>query len=390
MEVLEADLAQRAEAGLRRRLKVAQAAHSPWVSLDGRWLLNLASNNYLGLAGDPALIEAMTAATVSGGCGATASRLIVGNHAAYREVEDYLARFKGIGAALLFPSGYHANVGTISALAGRGDVVFSDKLAHASIIDGIVLSRADHKRFRHNDSEHLSHLLRKYRPEYRRALIVTESVFSMDGDVAPLVELVALKEKYNAWLMVDEAHGAGVFGSQGQGLVHALGLGTTVEVQMGTFSKAFGCVGGYIAGANALIDYLVNSSRSFIYSTGLPPGVVAAIGAAIRAVERAQARRKRLREHTDRFRWLLQAGGLNTGASTTQIIPAIGGEVGVTNRWAELLQEAGVAAVPIRPPTVPAGRARLRFSLTSEMAWNDLEWAAGRIIAMARAAGVIS
>jgi len=332
----------------------------------------------------------MTAATVSGGCGATASRLIVGNHAVYREVEDDLARFKGSGAALLFPSGYHANVGTISALAGRRDVVFSDKLAHASIIDGIVLSRADHKRFRHNDSEHLSYLLRKYRPEHRRALIVTESVFSMDGDVAPLVELVALKEKYNAWLMVDEAHGVGVFGSQGQGLVHALGLSTTVEVQMGTFSKAFGCVGGYIAGANALIDYLVNSSRSFIFSTGLPPGVVAAIGAAIRAVEQAQERRQRLREHADRFRRLLQAGGLNTGASTTQIIPAIGGEVGVTNRWAELLQEAEVAAVPIRPPTVPAGRARLRFSLTSEMAWHDLEWAAGRIIAMARAAGVIS
>ncbi|MBE0467357.1 MAG: 8-amino-7-oxononanoate synthase, partial [Candidatus Desulforudis sp.] len=322
LEVLKTDLNRRAEAGLRRQLKVAQAAHGPWVSLEGRRMLNLASNNYLGLAVDPVLVEAMTVATVSGGCGATASRLIVGNHTGYREVEEYLARFKGTAAALIFPSGYHANLGTISALVGRGDVVFSDKLAHASIIDGIVLSRAEHKRFRHNDVEHLRHLLQQNRPDYRRALIVTESVFSMDGDVAPLVELVALKERYGAWLMVDEAHGAGVFGPRGQGLAHALGIGEAVEVQMGTFSKAFGCVGGYVAGERTLIDYLVNSSRSFIYSTGLPPGVVAAIGAAVRAVEQAAARRERLLEYADRFRGLLQAAGLNTGASVTQIIPA--------------------------------------------------------------------
>ncbi|HEX6971425.1 MAG TPA: 8-amino-7-oxononanoate synthase [Limnochordia bacterium] len=382
-------LASLAAAGLERRLVEASGAEQPWLELDGRRLLNLASNNYLGLAGSPALRRAAISAIERYGCGGTASRLIVGNHPLYAALEQELAAFKGTEAALVFGSGYAANVGVIPALVGRDDLVLSDRANHASLIDGIRLSGAVHRRYRHADPEHLRFLLDRWRGEHRRALIVTDTVFSMDGDFAPLEEIARLKRAYGAMWMVDEAHATGVFGPRGEGLAHELGIAEAVDVHMGTLSKACGGVGGYVAGRRELIQYLLQRARSLIYSTALPPADVAVARAAIDAVRLADRERRHLNQISERFRTELAAAGLAVGSSQSQIVPVMAGDNESAVRFAAAVRRRGIAAVAIRPPTVPEGTARVRFSLTAAHSEEEIGWATAGIISAAREVGLI-
>jgi 8-amino-7-oxononanoate synthase len=388
-EEMKAELLHLEKKAQRRRLHSIDFLNDSSIIMNGRKLLNLASNNYLGLAGDERLIEASIRAAHEYGAGSTASRLIVGNYSLYEQVETELARWKGTEAALIFNSGYTANIGIISALVGRNDIVFSDKLNHASIIDGIILSRAEKKRYQHNDLDHLETLLKKA-PLYKRKLIVTDTVFSMDGDIAQLKGLVELKEKYGAILMVDEAHSSGVFGERGEGLVHDLGLQEQVDVQMGTFSKSLGSFGAYVTGKQWLVDYFVNKMRSFIFTTALPPAVLGSIQAAIYIVQQETVRRKQLHEYSKYFRTKLSDLGFNIGASVTQIIPVIIGSNELTVQFSERLQERGIAAVAIRPPTVPEGTARIRFSLMATVTKGELDWAINEIATIGQEMGIIS
>lgn len=384
-DVLAAQLAACDQAGLRRRLVVTDHA-GPYALRGGRRLLNLSSNNYLGLADHPALKEAAREAAERYGTGAGASRLVTGHLPLAAELEEAVARWKGTEAAVVFTSGYAANVGVIPALVGRGDVVFSDRLNHASIVDGIVLSRAHHVRYRHNDVEHLEHLLKKA-PREARKLIVTDAVFSMDGDAAPLEDLVALKERYGAWLMVDEAHSAGLLGPRGAGLVAALGLTEAVEVQMGTFSKALGSLGAYVAGSRTLIDWLVQRARSLVYSTGLPPAVLAASLAGLRLAQEEPWRREKALDLAARFRAALRAAGLAVGEGPSAIVPLIVGTSAAALAVSRALEEQGILAVAIRPPTVPEGTARLRFSFSALHDKGDVDRAARVAIDAVRALG---
>jgi len=380
----------RAQSQYRTLVDSVPLAHG-WIERHGKRMLNLASNHYLGLP--HMLDEAQLAAALGDeawrvAVGSTASRLIVGNDPVFAEFEREFAEFKGTESCLLYSSGYMANVGIISALMGRRDVVFSDRLNHASIVDGIVLSRAEHKRYRHRDLDHLERLLRDAEPGARK-LIVTDTVFSMDGSLAPLQELVRLKERYGALLMVDEAHSGGVFGERGEGLTHALGLTGDVDIQMGTFSKAYGCYGAYVAGDRVLTDYLVNHSRSLIYTTALPPMVVRAVRHNWRLACGAAGARRELAAHAAAFRSALQALGFDTGASECHIVPLLVGGNEMTLRFSERLQERGIAAVAIRPPTVPEGTARIRFTLTAAHRPEDLQQAVWTIGETGRELGLI-
>ncbi|MCX5890799.1 MAG: 8-amino-7-oxononanoate synthase [Deltaproteobacteria bacterium] len=388
LEQLSQELAVLESQALRRRLQVLEEVlPGGRVRLGGQVLLNLSSNDYLGLAQDPRLIKAAQAAAARWGTGAGASRLVVGHLALHEAVEAHLAAFKGTEAAVIFSTGYMANLGVISALVGPGDMVFGDKLNHASIYDGIKLSGAQLLRFPHRDLTRLEDLLQKS-PGHRRRLIITDSVFSVDGDLAPLAELVALKERYGVALMIDEAHATGVLGPRGAGLAEALGLTDRVEIHMGTFSKALGSLGGYVAGDRRLIDYLHNRARSFIYSTALAPPVLGAIEAALSIVAREPQRRAYLLEESEKFRWGLMSAGLDTLGSETQIVPVLVRDNGRTLEFAALLRQQGLMAVALRPPTVPPGRARVRFSLSAAHAREDLRRALDTIISTARQMGL--
>jgi 8-amino-7-oxononanoate synthase len=380
---LERRLAERDEAGLRRRLLPVDRPVEAVVERGGHRLINLSSNNYLGLAGHPE-IEAAMAEAAHRGAGATASRLVVGTDPETIALEEELAAWKGSEAALLFGSGYLANLGVLTALLGRGDAVFSDRLNHASIIDGCRLSGAAIHRYRHCDVEHLASLLEQA-DEGPRKLIVTESVFSMDGDVAPLAEIADLAERHGAALVVDEAHAAGVFGPRGEGLARELGLGERVDLTIGTLGKAFGVYGAYVAGARVWIDWLVNASRPFVFTTALPPAVIGGVRAALRLVAEAGEARAMLLARADRFRSQLAAAGLDTGASTTQIVPVVIGANERALAFSRELEERGVFGVSIRPPTVPEGTARVRFSLTALHTDDHLERALAAVEAAAEA-----
>jgi len=354
------ELAELERRGLRRALRPLASPSDPEVSVEGRRVLLLSSNNYLGLATHPAVEAAACEAIRRWGCGAGASRLIAGHLELHAMVEAALAAFKGTEAALLFPSGYQANVGAITALAGPGDHVFSDALNHASIIDGCRLSRARVHVFPHRDVEALEQLLAATPPGGRR-LVVTDAVFSMDGDRAPLADLVALAQRYRAYLVLDEAHAAGVLGPRGAGLADACGLSGEIAVQVGTLGKAFGSAGAYVAGSKALIELLVNRARSFIYTTALPPAAVAAAGAALEIVRTEPERRARVLAHAARLRTGFRALGLDTGGDT-HIVPVLLGDNARALAFSRALLERGVLVQAIRPPTVPAGTARLRVT----------------------------
>ena len=349
-------------AGLLRSLRSLEGAPGPRIIVNGGSALLLCSNNYLGLATDERVKQAAREALETFGCGATGSRLISGNLEPYRILEMELADWKGAEAALVFPSGYQANLGTVPALVGPGDAVFSDALNHASLIDGCRLSRAEVIVYNHCDPEDLERKLAA-RSGVRRKLILTESVFSMDGDLAPLADLVFLAKKYQALLMLDEAHATGIFGPTGAGLVEEFGLQQQVDIiQMGTFSKALGSLGGYIAGSRDLIEYLIQRARSLIFTTGLPPAVLAASTAALRIARQEPERRAALWRNVRCLRDGLAEIGFHIAPAQSQILPLLLGDERRTMAACRFLLRQGVFVQGIRPPTVPRGTARLRIA----------------------------
>ncbi|MGA2246232.1 MAG: 8-amino-7-oxononanoate synthase [Verrucomicrobiota bacterium] len=376
------DLTQRLaglrEQGLYRELRRVDSACGPRIEIAGKKLLNFSSNDYLGLASHPALKQAAIAAVEKFGAGAGASRLICGSLAPFHELEQALAVFKRTEAALTFSTGYAAALGTITALLGKDDVIILDKLVHACIVDAARLSGAKLRVFAHNDLNDLEDKLKWAASASRRAspltghiLVVTESIFSMDGDAAPLREMVALKEKYGAWLMVDEAHATGVIGAHGYGLADALGVSSQIEIQMGTLGKALGASGGFIGGSRALIDYLVNRARSFIFSTSPVPAAAAAALAAIALVQSAEGhtRRAQLHHHAAELNTELAHG---QPAAAGAIIPLMVGDEAEAVAVAAQLRGQGLFVPAIRYPTVARGSARLRITLTAAHSAHDL------------------
>ncbi len=360
---IEEFLKQRQEANLLRVLKPATSRGQGLRFSEEREFIDLSSNDYLGFSTHPKLKQASKAAVDRLGVGSSASRLLSGDLDIFHQLEEETAKFKGKEKALIFNSGYQANVGIISAFCSRGDVIFSDKLNHASIIDGIVLSGAKFFRFSHCDLNHLEQLLKEQRDKFKQALIITESVFSMDGDKPALGELVSLKERYNCKLMVDEAHATGIFGKSGAGVVEEEGVTKKIDLIMGTFSKALGSFGGYVACSKVLVDYLINTARSFIYSTALPPSVIATNLASLELVAEEPERRRDLINNADYFRMNLKEAGFKIKGSS-QIVPLIVFDNQKVIKASQELQRKGYWVLPIRPPTVPPGESRLRFSLT--------------------------
>lgn len=356
-------LKNKAAQGLLRRLNPFSSRKDGRICAQGREYVDFSSNDYLGLAQHPEIIAAAREAAERFGASSSASRLLSGDLELHHQLEEEVARFKGKEAALVFNSGYQANLGIISALYAKGDGIFSDRLAHASIIDGILLSGADFFRFRHNDAEHLEILLKKNRRKFKKALIATEAIFSMDGDRCPLKDLVRLKEEYDCQILIDEAHATGVFGREGSGLAEEEGLTGGIDFLMGTFGKALGSFGAYVACSGQVVDYLINASRSFIYSTALPPSVIAANLAAISLIRKEPQRRRNLLKRADYFRQRLKGAGFTVRGSS-QIVPLITQDSQKAISFSERLKEQGYWALPIRPPAVPANESRLRFSLT--------------------------
>ena len=363
-------------AGLLRRVRSLESTSETHVVLNGKRVLCLASNNYLGLASDPEVVEAAAEAARRYGAGAGSARLITGAHVLHDELETRLAAFKGTEAAVLFSSGYLANLGTVPALVGPDDAVFSDALNHASIIDGCRLSRAEVQVYRHADTGQLEELLAAWRrsagPD-RRALVVTDSVFSMDGDVAPLPGIVDACERHGAILMADEAHATGVVGPGGRGAIAAFGLDGRVGVVMGTLSKALGAAGGFIAGSADLCAYLRNRARSFIFDTALPPPTTAAALAALRVVEREPERPVRARTLAARLATGLRAAGFEVDDPPAAVVPVVIGEPGPAMALSARLLAAGVLVTAIRPPTVPPGTSRLRATVMATHTDADID-----------------
>ncbi|HEX9966819.1 MAG TPA: 8-amino-7-oxononanoate synthase [Solirubrobacterales bacterium] len=385
------DVAERLEElrdrGLYRRLRLVCGPQGPRVLLDGREVLLLCSNDYLGLAGHPLVREAAAEAAMRWGTGAGASRLISGTMEPHLRLEQRLAEFKGYERALLFGSGYLANTGTIAALAGRGEVVFSDELNHASIVDGCRLARAETFVYRHADLEHLAWGLRG--AGERAALIVTDGVFSMDGDVAPLPKLSELARRHGCRLMVDEAHATGAIGPGGRGSVAAAGLGGEADVVVvGTLGKALGSYGAYVCASGELTDYLVNTARPFVFSTAPPPPVVAAADAAVELLACNAGLVEQLAANAAVLREALAAQGLDVGGSATQIVPLRVGDADTAMALSERLLERGVFAQGIRPPTVPEGSSRLRFTTMATHHPDELREAAGAVGETARELGL--
>jgi 8-amino-7-oxononanoate synthase len=377
-ETLKERLAALREQNLFRELRPVDSAQGPHIVIGGKPCLNFSSNDYLGLANHPALKQAAAKAIHDFGVGTGGSRLICGSLAPFHELEETLAAFKQTEAALAFSTGYAAALGTITALVGKDDIIILDKLVHASIVDAAKLSGAKLRVFAHNDLDDLEEKLQwadkfaKAESGKRKAdiLVVTESVFSMDGDTAPLREIVVLKEKFGAWLMVDEAHATGVLGQNGRGLADELGVSQQIEIQMGTLGKALGASGGFICGRRSLIDFLVNRARSFIFSTAPVPAAAAAATAAVQLCQSAEGERRRqqLRQRVIQFQ---SAISRQPSASVSAIVPLILGDETKTLAAAAALREEGIFVPAIRYPTVARSAARLRITLTA--AHTDME-----------------
>ncbi len=367
------------EAGMLRRLRPYGRSGGALIEDGGRALLNLSSNDYLGLAGDSALLTAFYETMDMGGpalfehfaLGTASSRLLTGDTAVAHRLEAHLAELYG-RPALLFNSGYHANIGILPALLGKNDLIVSDKLNHASLHDGLRVGRAACKRFNHRDYEHLRRLLERDRQRYQRAVIVSESIFSMDGDCADLTRLVALKREFDCLLYIDEAHAVGVRGELGLGLAEEEGVLAEVDLLVGTFGKACGSVGAFLICSEDLRDYLINHSRSLIFTTALPPVVLSWNLFVMQRIPSMIEQRCRLRVLSDRFRAALLERRLPT-AGSTNIVPVIIGSAEHTVAGAGYLREQGFLVLPVRPPTVPHGTSRFRLSLTAELHWQQIE-----------------
>ena len=384
--MLQAGLDARDRRAIRRRLRPLDGGIGPRVVIDGRSVIQLCSNDYLGLAAHPAVTRAAAEAALQYGAGAGSARLIVGTSAPHAALERDIAELKGTEAAVVLSSGYHANTGVLPILAEAEAVIFSDELNHASLIDGCRLSRAAVRVYRHADADHLDRLLQDA-DGFRHRLIVTETVFGMDGDLAPLADLVAVAKRHDAWIVVDEAHATGVFGRNGGGLVYQLGLTEAVDVQIGTLSKALGSLGGYVAGSAALIDWVVNAARTFIYTTALPPAAVAAARAAIALLTAEPERRDRLWAHATWLREHLTRIGFRLGPSRSPILPVLVGDAEAAVRLGDALLAHGVLAPAIRPPTVPDGTARLRVTPMATHTADDLAGAVDAFAAAGRETG---
>jgi 8-amino-7-oxononanoate synthase len=374
MTEIEERLEEIKERGLYRKMRLISGPQGPRVLLDGRPVLLLCSNNYLGLADHPRVREAAADAAMRYGAGAGASRLISGNMTIHRRLEEQLCEFERADACVLMGSGYLANAGVISALAREGDVVFSDALNHASIVDGCRLARAETFVYDHCDPDHLEWGLGQ--AEGRGSLIVTDGVFSMDGDVAPLPEIVELAQRFDARVMVDEAHGTGCVGPEGRGAVADAGLEGEVDVIVGTLGKALGSYGAYVVCDRPIADYLVNTARTLIFSTALPPPAVAAALASLELL-RAQPRRvDKLQRNAAVLREALAERGIHCGDSETQIVPLVVGDAAAAVQASERALERGVFAQAIRPPTVPEGSSRLRLAVMASHTKTELRDAA--------------
>ncbi len=364
MEAWKEFLEERERLQLLRQLSPSEERRPGIAVRGGKEYVDFSSNDYLGLSSHPAVVAAAKEALDRYGVGAGASRLMSGNLSIHHELEEEVAAFKGAESALVFNSGYQANMGIIPALFGRHDLVLADHFCHASQLDGALLSRATLVRFRHNDTGHLSELLDKHRGDFRRCLVMTESLFSMDGDRAPLSGLLEVSRRHRCLLMVDEAHATGVFGPEGRGCIEAEGLAGEIDLVMGTFSKALGGFGGYLAASHTIVEFLVNSARSFIYSTALPAPVIAANLAALRLCLSGKTQGRELLRRSAAFRDALRAKGWVVGGDS-QIVPVVVGDSGRAVSLSGGLAERGFLALPVRPPTVPEGSSRLRFSLTA-------------------------
>lgn len=372
MKYLSDKLQQLEQQGLKRQLRIVDGAQGRQIKIDGKQVLNFCSNDYLGLASDQRLRQEMIDAVVQYGVGAGASRLVSGNMSMHSRLESDLAMLKKCEASLVFSTGYMANVGIIPALFDRHDIIFADKLNHACLVDGAILSRAIIKRYPHNDMEWLDRELAKA-GRYKRRVIITDSIFSMDGDWAPLSTIVQLAQKYDAMVMIDEAHSFGVFGENGGGLAEALELKDEIDIQMGTLSKAAGCFGGYVCGSQLMKEYLINHARSFIYTTGMPPAICAAARESLEIIQQTSEKRKDLLRRAHSVCKELNELGYDTGNSKSLIIPVIVKDADKAVAMSQKLLEKGFFVQAIRPPTVPKDTARLRLTITMNHYQQDLD-----------------
>ena len=386
------DLKQR---GTYFKLRILEDEQGPVCTYDGKKVINLASNNYLGLCDHPKLREAAIAATEKYGVGSGAVRTIAGTMRIHMELEEKIAAFKGVEACVVFQSGFTANAGTVSSILGKEDFILSDELNHASIIDGARLSRAKIKVFRHKDVAHAEELLKEIQHEPGRKLLITDGVFSMDGDIGPVDKLCDIADKYGAIMMVDDAHASGVLGRNGRGSVDHFHCTQRVDVQVGTLSKAIGALGGYVCGSRDLIDYLYHRARPFLFSTSHPPSVAATCIAAFDLLESEPERIERLWENTRYFKRQLTSagfdvGGRSTPASETPITPILIGEGRKTMEFSKALFDAGVMATGIAFPTVPEGKARIRTIMTSEHAREQIDQALDILTTVARKMSILN
>ncbi len=366
LEWIKEELSQIHDKQLFRLLTELETGQSPEVTIDGKKYILLGSNSYLGLSVDPKVVESAKIALEKYGAGSGGSRLVSGSSDLHRMLEDRIAKFKNTQAAILFSSGYLANIGTISALVGSDDIIYSDELNHASIIDGARLSRSTVRIYKHLDMNHLQKLLEVDKDKKCKKLIVTDTVFSMDGDLVPLPELVEISERCECMLMIDEAHATGVLGKRGSGATEHFGVEDRVPVVMGTLSKAVGSIGGYIAGSQELIDFIRNRVRSYIFDTSLPPASLAASITAIDIIENEPERREHLWNLVNQFKSEIENSGLKILPSHSAIIPVLIGDAEPALNFARTLRENGVFTPAVRPPSVPHGMCRIRVTIMAK------------------------
>ncbi len=378
------------ESGLYNNIRTIQSPQGAWLEVDGKHTLNFCSNNYLGLANHPKLVAAAKSAIDRYGVGPAAVRTIAGTMALHTELEARLAAFKGVESAITFQSGFNANLATIPALVGKGDVIFSDELNHASIIDGSRLSGAKIIRYKHCDAGDLKSALQEHRAQYPRALIVTDGVFSMDGDVAPLDDIYAVSGSFDAILMVDDAHGEGVLGKGGRGIVDHFGLHGKVDVEMGTLSKAFGVVGGVIAGNPIVVEWLQQRGRPFLFSSAMTVPDVAACISAVDILEESTELVDKLWENARYFKEEMQNLGFDTGQSVTPITPVMLGEAPLAQQFSRELFSDNVFAMAIGFPTVPRGKARIRVMISAAHTKDDLDRGLEAFGQVGRSLGVLA
>ncbi len=389
LQWIEDELQALHESGLYNHIRTLSSPQGAWLVVDGKRVLNFCSNNYLGLANHPRLVQAAKEAINRYGVGPAAVRTIAGTMDLHVELERRLAAFKGVEAAITFQSGFNANLGTIPALVGRGDVIFSDELNHASIIDGSRLSRAQIIRYNHCDVADLEAKLKEHRHQYNRALVVTDGVFSMDGDIAPLDKIYEVVQHYDAILMVDDAHGEGVLGRGGRGIVDHFDLHGKVDIEVGTLSKAFGVVGGVVAGNAKIIEWLRQRGRPFLFSSAMTVPDTAACLAALDLLEESTELVDKLWENTRYFKAEMKRLGFDTGQSVTPITPIMLGEAKLAQEFSRKLFENGVFATAIGYPTVPKGKARIRVMISAAHEKEDLDAGLEAFAKVGRMLGVI-